>query len=567
MTGFAYLAELLMSVMTNHFTRIANELRVSIEKSTSVMGIADPTGTLGPNEIFLGFSHPTQGKPYLYDCDALVSRHPSLRSSDVQRVHAVFKMELMHIHDVVVFPVTGSFPLAGKLQGGDYDGDTFWICWDDALVSPFRNAPPPVDIAPPETYGIQVDRTTYSHFLSNACDGVNEFFRRSFRFQWQKTLLGQCTNFHEELRYILRLNHPSVSEIADIHDLLVDSSKNGYTFTSAAWSRQQSLPQYPRKVKIKTPRYKNAEKEKLFGDCSAATSGNIIDHLVFNVARSRAREIITEARQSKSHTIETRDASITDVYNDTLRKYAGNHEVQQVLQALRMALNAIDKRYKATNGKVSKVKVNPLMESDVTNALWDTARSESRKAYKDLQPTPDTDPLVQGWLCRAGNHAYSYWDLLKASALFSITSSKQDRFVFALAGEEICELKARSERSSESVVVGWRAESKLRKRSYAAYTGTDDENGGALLPDDEEGEALEQHLPEQAHPGLIEHLHELPFETTRAISPPLRSDCSSTVAHETFRPAVTAGKVDPAAVERDHGADVDMEDSQWAVLS
>ena len=33
-------------------------------------------------------------------------------------------MELRHLVDVVVFPTTGSFPLAAKLQGGDYDGDT-----------------------------------------------------------------------------------------------------------------------------------------------------------------------------------------------------------------------------------------------------------------------------------------------------------------------------------------------------------------------------------------------------------------------------------------------------------
>ena len=39
-------------------------------------------------------------------------------------MRAVYKSELGHLSDVVVFPSKGSYPLAAKLQGGDYDGDT-----------------------------------------------------------------------------------------------------------------------------------------------------------------------------------------------------------------------------------------------------------------------------------------------------------------------------------------------------------------------------------------------------------------------------------------------------------
>lgn len=36
----------------------------------------------------------------------------------------MYKSELGHLSDVVIFPSKGSYPLAAKLQGGDYDGDT-----------------------------------------------------------------------------------------------------------------------------------------------------------------------------------------------------------------------------------------------------------------------------------------------------------------------------------------------------------------------------------------------------------------------------------------------------------
>jgi hypothetical protein len=58
----------------------------------------------------------------------LVARHPSLRCSDMQKVRAVYKEELSHLTNVVVFLSKGSVPLAQKLQGGDYDDDTFWLC-------------------------------------------------------------------------------------------------------------------------------------------------------------------------------------------------------------------------------------------------------------------------------------------------------------------------------------------------------------------------------------------------------------------------------------------------------
>jgi hypothetical protein len=46
----------------------------------------------------------------------------------MQKVRAVYKEELSHLTDVVVFPSKGCVPLAHKLQGGNYDGDTFWLC-------------------------------------------------------------------------------------------------------------------------------------------------------------------------------------------------------------------------------------------------------------------------------------------------------------------------------------------------------------------------------------------------------------------------------------------------------
>lgn len=453
--------------MTWHFTDMSNDLRIDVAQSTSVIGISDPSGTLGPSEIHLCFSCQVGDETILDGIDALVSRHPSLRASDIQRVHTVFKPELKHLRDVVVFPATGSYPLASKLQGGDYDGDTFWICWDSDMVGAFRNAPPPAESPRPEAFNIEVDRTTYEQSVSGQSK-TDEFFRRSFEFQWQTSFLGQCTNFHEELRYNLPLDHQCVSEIADIHDLIIDSSKNGYVYTGKAWSRQQKLSHYPRHMK--KPLYKQADDLDLSKSDPESGNGNIIDYLIFTVARQRSRQIVSTLKETRLHCLETRDSSISDLYMCTDKKFSKHAGIQETFAAvLKDMKERINSLWVQTIREVDRGKSMQLTKGQI-NDCWDMRRLECLQRYEAIRPADHvcTDPVVATWLDRAGKYSFSHWDLLKASLLYHEYHAKP-AFVFAVAFKELCELKARSVRGSESVVSPYWARCKLRKRSHAVF--------------------------------------------------------------------------------------------------
>ncbi|KAK5020087.1 hypothetical protein LTR60_000845, partial [Cryomyces antarcticus] len=185
-----------------------------------------------------GFHDDRSGKFYnvLQGREILIARHPTLRRSDIQKVRAVFKEELSHLIDVVVFPNTGNFPLAGKLQGGDYDGDTFWLCWEPDLTTSFKNAPPPYNPLPPEHFGIKVDRTKLGEVASGP--SLQTFLSKSFDFRCRRELLGQVTIFHEKLSYAENgIDSPGINALADLHDHLVDSSKNRYIFDDEAWQK------------------------------------------------------------------------------------------------------------------------------------------------------------------------------------------------------------------------------------------------------------------------------------------------------------------------------------------
>lgn len=126
------LRKLLMGLLD----RYADELRIEVPLSTYAYCIANPYGVLEEDEIHFGFSsqwRDPQGQfedNLLDGMDVLVGRLPAHFPSDIQRRRAVWKPELRHFKDVIVFSSKGNVPLAHMLSGGDYDGDTPWICWD-----------------------------------------------------------------------------------------------------------------------------------------------------------------------------------------------------------------------------------------------------------------------------------------------------------------------------------------------------------------------------------------------------------------------------------------------------
>lgn len=125
------LAKLLDTFIQSKYLDQEAQLQIPLQKSTYVFGVADPKGVLKPGEVYLKFSSTFEiadtGESYtsLAGLELLVGRHPACRRSDLQKVRAVNYPELSHLVDVVVFPSTGQYPLAGKLQGGDYDGTSF----------------------------------------------------------------------------------------------------------------------------------------------------------------------------------------------------------------------------------------------------------------------------------------------------------------------------------------------------------------------------------------------------------------------------------------------------------
>lgn len=92
-------------------------MNIGVAKSTYAFMIADPLAVLEEGEVHMSFSTAFDNENMLHDINVLVARLPAALPSDIQKVRAVFKLELKCYKDVIVFSSKGSRSLAEKLSG------------------------------------------------------------------------------------------------------------------------------------------------------------------------------------------------------------------------------------------------------------------------------------------------------------------------------------------------------------------------------------------------------------------------------------------------------------------
>jgi hypothetical protein len=429
------------------------KLRISLGKTAFLYGIADPFGVLAPGEIHIQFStwfaDKTTDEMYLSlaDTDVLVARQPACRRSDIQRVRAVSHPKLGHFVDVVVFPTKGQFPLAGKLQGGDYDGDIFWCCWDMRLVEPFKNAPPP-DALDHRDYDIRqntrkLDQVMNVHDLST----VDQFLNEAIAFRSTPSLLGKVTNYLEKQAYAENSVYSRTLEsLSAMHDLLVDAPKQGYIFSDSdfdAVKRQLGLRKPP-----KVPAYKEAmeacEHAKEMGEADRIRNkhwphnpDNVIDYLYFRVVRKHNVETLRQVQEVLS----------TEIQDDAALLYPCNREhekrnivITNELRKLHLGFEKVKKQWNTAFGN----------DGSTTADHYNESVDKCYTMYTALMPENMHAPEIEHWFEPYLSPDFNYWAILRASALYA-TYPRKAAFVWHMAGRELCELKCPASPTSRRI--------------------------------------------------------------------------------------------------------------------
>lgn len=441
-------------------------------KSTMVFGIADPHGVLEPGKVHLSLSRPltderTKKSFVMFaGTDVLVARHPAIRGSDIQKVSCVCHPQLAHLKDVIVMPSRGQIPLAAKLQGGDYDGDKFWVCADERLVVPFLNAPL-LEPCGMDFFDIRQEKRKLKDVVPDELFGTNEHVEAWLKivlpFAFRPQTLGIITNYCNELQYS-RNNFQDAGFLlaVDLHDLIIDAAKNGYLFDQADFAaflrkhrntcpersrlRERAYLKNLKAVKFERDPQSESKQQTLRSALGQAQergrrSKHILDDLLFNIINPLFLEHLEHFR--KTYVIPAQEIS-------------KEPDLEYILTLIDP--NLIDAELKQLNEQLETAFDKwKLVFHSCKNR--DKLLGECIELYNCIQPTATDNPV---WRYRHGPTAPTTWDCFKVAILARDHYGKKKKFMVTVAHEVVCYLKSQSE-SGKRVVDRIRSIKKPKK--------------------------------------------------------------------------------------------------------
>lgn len=476
------LRECLRSILFNHLTRYVERLQICIPCSTYLFCIADPYGVLEENEVHLSFSEvwsdPISGfkESFVDGRDVLVARLPAYLPSDIQRRQAVWKRELHHFKDVIVFSTKGDLPLAGMLSGGDYDGDAPWICWDPNVVNHFRNANLP-EMPEKKDCGLVPRSRKLEDVFSRGTSKerlvyqVTSFLSGCLEFNLNPSYLGYCSAEHEKVVYFDgKLSTQSAIKLATLCGYLVDSPKQGDLLTETAW---QKLRKEVSPRSRDAPAYKSDKSEHL------KRESNIIDYLKFWRAVPEKDRILTQFNKlcpQQSSRDQTLCQPWTSMFTYARSKDASDslrEMLEQLQTEVKELLEELD-RQRPRDNNWPPGEYNRVMDN-----FW--------RQFRAIIPPKDHE--LAHWLEYGEDKKFGRWSLVRASYLYNLRYSS--RSVWHLAGEELCSIKAQANPNGCRHVVNdiygvLKCDSRVAKRARARLDGDDIEEPALGQEDEDE---------------------------------------------------------------------------------
>jgi hypothetical protein len=121
----------------------------------------------------------------------------------------------------------------------------------------------------------------------------------SFKFKLQEDLLGKAPKMHGKLACKENpISSKRVEDLAGLHDLVIDSAKNGYTLTSSAFNEFIRTKLDIRKG-LSIPAYEswiNPTKDSTDGRLEPNLK-HIIDYLLFQVVNPRIEQLTKDCQE------------------------------------------------------------------------------------------------------------------------------------------------------------------------------------------------------------------------------------------------------------------------------
>lgn len=474
---FYPLRQRLSKCLMNCLDQFVEELHIEVPLSTYAFCIADPYGALNEDEVHFGFSSNWRDpgghfEDNLLDgVDVLVGRLPAHLPSDIQRRRAVWKPELRHFKDVIVFPTKGNIPLAHMLSGGDYDGDTPWICWDQNIVRNFRNSDLPTEDYPPEYFGLTKHTTPMRDVPS-----TDEFLQRAFTFNLTLSNLGRCTVEHERISYDESIDSSKAKELACLLSHLVDGRKGGVHLSEQAWQQyRKTISPMARGL----PAYRNPERKY--------KPSNIIDYLKFEVATQERHAVLKKLDKAFP-----RAGSQDGIDEDLARPW---NEACKIFEPLKPKGTKLHDTLAEIATNVEGQYCKWINSINSQKEYYSPAARDATESARNIRPPLGDHPMIHTW-----QNSEAEWQRLLASCTYR--KYPHSSFTIHAFGETLCQIKA-GNFSCRTVTNEVLACYKINQRTIRQFTARGfDDDGGEQDEFEDEDASIEVMLSGGRVPGV-----------------------------------------------------------------
>eukprot|EP00051_Salpingoeca_urceolata_P010045 m.122389 g.122389 ORF g.122389 m.122389 type:complete len:930 (+) comp16560_c0_seq1:189-2978(+) len=227
-----YIQKLLRRAVASQWAHLSNRLHVPVRRSTNLLLVSDPTGTLAPGECFVQLSNEADSQP-AFGKPVVMIRNPALLPSDVALLTNTYKPQLGYMVDVAVLPSTGLRPAADTMAGGDYDGDTAFCCWDKRVVQPVKehrgHCHGSDDLGPAaELDDVKLERRGHMPMAVRAAESVVQALHGHFEVGLANaSVFGLVSYWHALMVDARGADHPDARRLARLCSQLVDAPKTG----------------------------------------------------------------------------------------------------------------------------------------------------------------------------------------------------------------------------------------------------------------------------------------------------------------------------------------------------
>lgn len=135
----AYLDGMISAIFLASVKLIKSKARILAPRSRLLMGVLDEYRVLNYGEVFIQINEDESTE--LIEGRVAIVKNPCYHPGDIRVLKAVYRKELSHLYNVVVFPQQGPRPHPNECSGSDLDGDLYFVTWNPALTPDYHVEP------------------------------------------------------------------------------------------------------------------------------------------------------------------------------------------------------------------------------------------------------------------------------------------------------------------------------------------------------------------------------------------------------------------------------------------